>query len=252
MRQCECRCRGSRPHAALSAGTRVLRSFWRQKAAWILDVNGVDAERHKFTCLARKIIVGMDGTDRIHDTARSIEADLFCGAHRHLHVAHVVQRVVGRVIADAIGKYSFRRQFDDIVRKKLEREQTLAARHHDQRRLLDPSAKDAHSLPRVLTQVANTDIEDGAPNQIDCLKSSVIEAWRQILHHCRGHARRPQTLMRVAQCHVDQVDGSFVAHQCVTACRFSSTHRVWTSARANSGCCRSRAWNGTVVSSPDT
>src|SRR5215469_8025582 len=182
---------GSSSAHGLESRHKSLRAFGGQKAAWILDVDGVDTERHKLARLARIIIIGMDGTDRVYDTACGIKAELFCGAHRYLHVAHIVQRVVGRVIAYPICEYSFGRQLDDIVWKEFEREQTLAARHHDQRRLLDPPAKDAHSLPRVFTQVTHTYVKDGAPDQIDCLKSSPIEVWRQILHHCGGHARRP-------------------------------------------------------------
>jgi hypothetical protein len=34
--------------------------------------------------------------------------------------------------------------------------------------------------------------------------------------------------VRIAQCHVNQIDGSFATHQSATDCQLSSTQRVWT------------------------
>ena len=84
------------------------------------------------------------------------------------------------MIANAVGEDPFRRQFDDIVGKELEREQALAARHHNQRRLLDPAAEDAHALPRVLAKVAHADVEDGATHQVDGFKSGAVEPRRKV------------------------------------------------------------------------
>ncbi len=202
-----------RPAGGLDGGDEGVGALGRQQAAGILDIDRVHAERREFARLAGVIGVGVDRADRVDDAAGGIETDFLCRAHRHFHVAHVIQRIIGRVIADAVGENSLGRQFDDVVGKELEREQALAARHHDQRCLLDPTAEDAHALPRVFAQVAHTDVEHGAADQIDGFKSGAVEPRGEVGHHRGRHARRPKALVRVAQRHVDQADGSPVAHQ---------------------------------------
>src|SRR5581483_10371810 len=152
---------------------------------------------------------------------------------RHPHIARVVERVIRRVIADAIGEDALGRKPDHIVREELEGEQALAARHHDERRLPDPAAENAHALPRVLAQVTHAHVEHRAADEIDGLEAGAIEARCDIGHHRRRHARRPQALMRVAQRDIDELDRALAAHQ-------------WAS-RAT-GC----AWKGTVVAMAPT
>src|SRR5262249_29295241 len=110
--------------------------FRRQQAARILDVDGIDPERNELTSLSHIVIVSVDGAYRVDDSTRGIEADSLGGPNRHLHVAHVVQRVIRRMIAHAVGEDSFRGQLDDVIWKELECEQALTARHHYQRRPL--------------------------------------------------------------------------------------------------------------------
>src|SRR3981081_1208044 len=95
-------------------------SLWRKQAAWVLDVDGVHAERDKLARLARIVIVGMNGAHGVDDAAGGIEPDLLGSAYRHFHIAHVVQRVIGRVIADAVGEYPLGRELDDVVGEELE------------------------------------------------------------------------------------------------------------------------------------
>src|SRR6185369_10517770 len=114
-----------------------------------------------------------------------------------------------------------------------------------------PAADDAHALPRVLTQVAYADVENGSADQVDGLEAGAVEARRQFGHHRCRHARGPQALVRIAQGHVYELDG-FLRHQCAAIWNFSSTQRVWICARANSGRCTRSAWNGTVVARPAT
>ena len=207
-----------------------VRAFGGEEAARILDVNRIDAELDQLARLARVIVVGVDGAERVDHAAGGIQAAPLRRAHRHFHIAHVVERVVGRVVADAVGENPLRRQFDDVVGKEFEREQALPARHHDQRRVLDPAADDAHALPRVLAQIAHADVEYGAADEVDRLKAGAIESRRDVGHHRGGHARRPQALVRVAQRHVDKPNGLMFdlagGHQCTAVRNRSSTQRV--------------------------
>ena len=223
------------------------RPLGREQPARVLDKDRIDAELDQLARLARVIVVGVHGAERVDHAAGNVEPGPLRRAHRHLHIAHVVERVVGRVVADAVGENPLRRQLDDIVGEKLEGEQALPARHHDERRMLDPAADDAHALPRVLAQIAHADVEHGAADQIDGFEAGAIEPRRDVGHHRGRHAGGPQALVRVAQRHVDEPYGFFAgfagAHQCtcagccVRSCvrNRSSTQRVWISARANSG-----------------
>jgi hypothetical protein len=60
------------------------------------------------------------------------------GLDRDLQIAHVVERIIGRVIAHAVGGEPLGRQFHHIVGEKLEGEQALATGVDDQRRLRHP------------------------------------------------------------------------------------------------------------------
>src|SRR5689334_1548652 len=61
--------------------------FRRQQAARILDVDGIDAERHELACLSHIVIVSVDGAYSVNDPTRGIEADSLGCPNRHLHVA---------------------------------------------------------------------------------------------------------------------------------------------------------------------
>ena len=215
-----------------------------------LRIDRVGAERHQFLDLAGVVIVGVDRAHRIDDAGIDIEPGLFCRAHRHFHVAHVVERVIGRVIADAVGEDALGGQRDDVVGKELEGEQALPARHHDKRRLFDPGAEDAHALPWVLAQVAHADVEHRAADEIDGLETGAVEHRRDFRHHGGRHARRPQALVRVAQRDVDEWNRSPVAHQSAVIWKFSSIQRVWTSACANSGHRNNCSWKDGMVCGP--
>src|SRR5262249_21636528 len=123
--------------------------------------------------------------------------------------------------------------------------QALGARHHDEGRPRDDPADDAHSLPRILTEIAHADIEDRAPHEIDRLEAEPIEDGRHRQHHGGGHARRPQGLMCVAQSDVDQANA---LHRVSS----SSTQRVWMRPATKSGWPRIPRWNGRVVAMPST
>jgi hypothetical protein len=198
----------------LERGHQRHRPLGSEKPARVLDEHGIDAELYELAGLARVIVVGMDGAERVDDAAGGIKPGPFRRAHRHLHIAHVVERVIGRVIADAVGENPLRRQLDDVVGKEFEREQALPARHHDERRVLDPAADDAHALPRILAQIADADVEHGAADEIDGFEAGTVQPRRDVGHHRRGHARRPQALMRIAQRHVDKLYGFALVHRC--------------------------------------
>src|SRR5487761_1592056 len=76
----------------------------RQQPAWILDVNSIDAEGYQLARLPRIIGVRVNWADGIDDAAGSIESDFLCRMHGHLQVAHVVERIIRRVIADSVGE----------------------------------------------------------------------------------------------------------------------------------------------------
>ena len=66
--------------------------FRRQQAARILDVDGIDAERHELACLSHIVIVSVDGAYSVNDPTRGIEADSLGCPNRHLHGRLVEQR----------------------------------------------------------------------------------------------------------------------------------------------------------------
>ena len=220
-----------------------LYALGRQQTARVLQINGVDAEGDQLTGLASVVVVGVNRAVRVNYAASGIEADFLGCAHRNLHVAHIVEGVIRRVIAHAVGEDALRGEVDNIVGEEFESEQTLAACHHNQRCVPDPFAENAHALPRILAKVAHADVEHRAADQVDGCKTGAVEPRGEVGHHRRGHTRRPKTLRRVAQGHIDELNGSPFAHQLAAIWKFSSIQRVWTSARANSGCCRSCAWN---------
>ena len=110
----------------------------RQQAAGVLEEHGIDAESHEVPCLADVVVVRVHGAEREDEAAGDVHAMPLAGFDRDLQVAHVVQRVVGRVIAHAVGSEALRRQLDDVVGEKLEGEKALPARMYDEWRLLHP------------------------------------------------------------------------------------------------------------------
>ena len=194
------------------AGTERLRALRRQQAAWVLDVDRIDAEADQFARLSRIIVVSVNGADRVDDAASRIEPYLLRGAHRNLHIAHIIERVVRRVIADAVGEDALGGQLDNVIRKKLEGEEALTAGHHDERGIRDPAAENPHALPWVLAQIPHADVEHRATGEIDGFESCSVQSWRDLGHHRRRHARRPKALMGVAHRHVDELDPAALVH----------------------------------------
>ena len=132
------RCSGLVPSCPLSAGTSVATRSGDQQPARILDEGGIDAERQQLLGLADVVGVRMHGAVRIDEPARNVEAVPLGRPDRDLEVAHVVERIVGRMVAHAVGSETLGRQLDHVVGKELEGEEALSPRVDDERRVLHP------------------------------------------------------------------------------------------------------------------
>lgn len=226
--------RDERPHA-----------LGRQEPAGILEEDRVHPEAGELPRLAGVVLVGVHGAQGVDDAAGHAEAGGLRRAHRYLHVAHVVERVVRRDVADAVRGDALRGELNHVVREELEGEEALGAAHDDQRRPGHRLAHQAHPLPGVLPQVAHAHVEDGAAHQVDRLEPGAVQDGRDGQHHGGGHARGPEGLVSVAERRVDERDG---AHRVSS----SSAQRVWTRPATKSGWASARWWKEIVVAMPST
>ena len=187
-------------------------ALWREQPARIFQKYGIDTEADQILGFAYVIIVRVHRAVREHQPACHIHAVTLPGFDRDFEIAHVIERVIRRVIAHAVCNEALRRQLNDIVGKKFERKQALPARMNDERRLRDPGRQDTHPLPRIFAQVAHAHVEHCAADEIDRLEACPVETRRQLAHHARGHPRRPKALVRVTQRHIYQADRRAIRH----------------------------------------
>ena len=183
-----------------------------EQSARILEKHAVDAQGYHLPNLAGVVLVGVHRADGVDEARHGVQPGGPGRPHRHFQVAHVVQRIVGRVVADSAGRDPLRGELHNVVGKQLEGEQALAPVMHDEGRLPHPSAQDAHAFPGVLAQVAHADVEDRAADQVDRLEAGPVEARRDVRHRCGGHAGGPQALVCVAQGDVDERNRAFLGH----------------------------------------
>ena len=182
--------------------------FRAKQPARVLQEDGIDAQPDQFLRLPGIVVVVVDRAVGVDEATGDIQPMLPGGPDGNLQIAHVVQRIIGRVVAHAVGGEALRGQFHHIVGKELEREQALPAGMDDERRFGDPLAENPHTLPGILPQVAHADIEHRATDEIDRLEPGPVQSRSDIPHHGSRHPRRPQALMGIAQRHVDQPDGA--------------------------------------------
>jgi hypothetical protein len=64
--------------------------------------------------------------------------------------------------------------------------------------------KELDATPRTLVQVAHAHVEYRTAQDIDVRIADLVDSRQDRRHHRSGHARGPQTLMRVAQRNVDE------------------------------------------------
>ena len=148
----------------------------------------------------------MDRAVGVGQSANHIQSMRLGTLDRNLEIAHVVQRIVWRVVAHAVCREPFGRQFDDVVSEKLERKKALPARVNDERRFGDPGVEDPHALPGVFPEITHHDVEHGTADKIDGFETGLVQAWRDVLHHGRRHPGRPQALVGIAKRDVDQAN----------------------------------------------
>ena len=140
----------------------------------------------------------MHRAHRVDEPGHGVQADALRRAHRHLEVAHVVQRVVGGVVTDPVCGDSLGRAFHHVVGEELEGEQALTAVVDDEWSLAHPVAQNPHPFERVFAQEAHAYVEHRAADEVDCLEPRAVEARRDVRHRGGAHAGRPQALVGVA------------------------------------------------------
>ncbi len=196
--------------------------FRLEKPAGILQEHGIDPQPDQLARLAGIVVVRVDRADRVDDPGRHVEPGRLGRPHGDLQVPDVIQRVIGRRVPDAVRGNPPGRQLDHVVGKELEREEALAAGHHDQRCFRDHPAHDPHPLPRVLEKVPDADVEHCAPHQVDGLEAQPIQVRRDGKHHRGSHPGGPEGLVGVPERGVDERD---FPHAALTSTRFTGEAR---------------------------
>ena len=74
-----------------------------KESACIFNVNSVDSEPDEFPCLLCVVLIGVDGTNREYYPPSGIQANFLSCSDGDLHVPHIVERVIRRVVANSVG-----------------------------------------------------------------------------------------------------------------------------------------------------
>ena len=148
----------------------------------------------------------MHGAQREHQCADRVKAGRLGGADGRLQVIEIEECVKAGHATQSVGGEAPDPELDDVVGDQVEADQALAAHPAVERRAPDPRRHEADTLPRVLAEVAHTDVERHRGHQVDGVEPHGIHALGDRQHHRGRHARRPQRLMGVAQGHVDDTD----------------------------------------------
>src|SRR5205085_8711338 len=98
------------------------------------------------------------------------------------------------------------RELDDIIGEELESEQALPACPNIQWRPWATLRCKPHALPWVLVQVSHADVEDGTADQVDPIEADAIHLRQIWQKHVVAHACRPQGLLPIPYCGVDELD----------------------------------------------
>ena len=142
----------------------------------------------------------LEGVDRrlgVADRPLGPGAGALHGLHRDLHVARVVEGVEDPKDVDPLTGRFADELADDVVGVVPVADEVLSPQQHLERRPGHRALERAQTLPRVLVQEPEADVERGSAPHLDRAVADRVEALRDRQHVARAHPGRDERLMTV-------------------------------------------------------
>ena len=171
----------------------------REQPAHVLQANDLHAHVGELFRHTEKIIRRMHRTDGVTDRAFDQLAGLKRRVNGGLHVAHIVHGIEDTEHIDAVGGGALHEGLNDIVRIVLVTDHVLAAQEHLETRLRHRRAQFAQALPGTFFEITQRRVEGRTAPSFQRPVADVVELRGDRQHVFGPHARRHQTLVRIAQ-----------------------------------------------------
>ena len=143
--------------------------------------------------------MGVHGRSGVGDGAGSDGAGIDGGFHRHLQVVGVVQGVEDTDDVDAVLHSLLDEQLDKIIGIVGVAQNVLAAQQHLKLGVGNSGADLAQTLPGILIQVAQADVEGGAAPAFDGIVAGLIDGSEHGFELFEGQTGCDQRLICITQ-----------------------------------------------------